>query len=112
MTSPDDSISIDVPLSWVGYDEVPIAFANHVIVQFQPDGSFVVGIGQATPPPLIGTPEQIAEQAREIEFIPVRTLARVALTAAKMREFIAALSANLANFEQAMGQMDPRRTEP
>ncbi|MGI8439251.1 MAG: hypothetical protein ACR2NV_03460 [Thermoleophilaceae bacterium] len=65
-------------------------------------------MGQATPPPLIGTPEQMLEQ---IEFVSVRTLNRIAMTEVKLRELIAALEVNLANYEHARAQIDPR-TEP
>jgi hypothetical protein len=99
---------LDVPLAWVGYDEEQVAFANQFLVQFQPDGSFVLGIGQATAPPLMGTPEEVAQQVAQIEFVPVKTLMRVAMTEAKMRELVAALEANLRNFEQTAQQFDPR----
>lgn len=108
MTPPENPPSIDVPLAWVGYEEVPIAYANQFLIQFQPDASFVVGVGQATAPALIGTPEQVAQQAAEIEFVPVRTLARIAMTEGKLRELIAALEANLANFERVKVNIDPR----
>jgi hypothetical protein len=103
--------SLEIPLSWVGYDEVPIAYANQFIIQFQPEAGFVLGIGQATGPALIGSPEQMAEQASQVEFVAVRTLARVAFTEQKLRELIAALQANLANFERARAQLDPRHQD-
>jgi hypothetical protein len=99
---------IDIPLAWVGYDEVPIVYANQFLIQFQPDQGFVMGVGQATAPPLIGPPEQVAEQVAEIEFVPVRTLTRVAFTESKLRELIAALEANLRNFDQIRAHLDPR----
>lgn len=99
---------IDIPLSWVGYDEVPIAYANQFLIQFQPEHGFVLATGQATAPPLIGEPEEIAALVQQIEFIPVRTLSRVAVTEAKLRELIAMLEANLRKFDQARSQIDPR----
>ncbi|MGI9097687.1 MAG: hypothetical protein ACR2H2_04195 [Solirubrobacteraceae bacterium] len=44
----DPPQSIDLPLAWIGYDDVPILFANQLLVQHQQDGSFVIGLGQAT----------------------------------------------------------------
>ncbi len=99
---------LDVPLSWIGYDDAPILYANQLLVQFQPEGGFVLALGQATAPPLIGTPEQIAAQAAEIEFVPVRTLARFGMTRAKLQEVIAVLQANLENFDRLQAQIDPR----
>lgn len=51
------------------------------------------------------------EQVEQIEFVPVRTLSRIAMTEVKLRELIAALEVNLANYERARAQIDPR-TEP
>lgn len=111
MTPDQPSQTLEVPLSWVGYDETLIAYANQFIVQFQPDAGFVLGLGQATPPAVMGTPDQVAEQVAQIEFIPVRTLARVAMTEAKLRELIAALEANLQNFERSKVAIDPRGSQ-
>jgi hypothetical protein len=108
MSPPDPPQTVEVPLSWVGFDEVPIAYANQFLVQFQPEEGFVLGVGQATPPAIIGTPEQIAAQAAQVEFIPVRTLARVAMTRPKMEELIAALEATLRNFDRMKAHVDPR----
>ena len=66
----------------------------------------MLGIGQATAPALLGTPEQVAAQAEQIEFVPVRTLTRVAMTRPKVQELIAALEANLSNFDRLKQQFD------
>lgn len=71
----------------------------------------MLGIGQATGPALMGPPEEMAAQVEQIELLPVRTLARVAFTRKKLDELIAALEANLHNFEQAQAQSDPRNQE-
>jgi hypothetical protein len=106
--APDLPDNIAVPLAWVGYDETPIVYANNFLIQFQHEGSFVIGIGQATAPALTGTPEEIAAQAQDIEFIPVRPIARIAVTEDKLRELIQAMEANLQNFEHAKERLDPR----
>jgi hypothetical protein len=108
MSPPDPPPQIEVPLSWVGYDETPIIYANQFLIQFLPEEGFVIGVGQATAPPIMGTPEQVAEQAAQVEFVPVRTLARVALTRPKLGELIAALEANRDNFDRLKDQLDPR----
>jgi len=97
----------EVPLSWIDFDETPIMFANQFLVQAQPH-EFVLSIGQATPPPLIGTPEQIARQAAEIAFVPVRTLTRVGFTRGRLVELISALQANLENHDRGVASHDPR----
>jgi hypothetical protein len=102
--APNEGTSI--PLSWVGTEEVPIVFANQFVIQFQPD-EFVLSVGQVTPPPLVGTPEQVAEQASQITFIPVRTVARIGFNRSRLRELIAALQANLENHDKTMRSFDP-----
>lgn len=100
---------ISIPLAWVGLDELPIAYANQFVIQFEPDGSFVLSIGQATAPAILAaTPEEAAEQAAQVEFVPVRPLARISCTEAKLRELVAVLEVNLKSFEQNQSQIDPR----
>jgi hypothetical protein len=103
--------SIQLPLSWVGHDDVPIVYANQFLIQYQLEGSFVLGIGQATPPALIGDRAQIEAQVRDIEFIPVRPLSRIALTEDKVKELIAALQASVTNAERVRRMIDPRGGE-
>lgn len=103
--------NIQLPLSWVGLDEVPIMFANQFVIQFQPD-EFVLTLGQVVAPALLGSPEQIAEQASEITFIPVRTIARVGFNRHRLHELISALQANMENHDKAVQAIDPtRRTQ-
>ncbi len=107
MSTPDDTPRLEMPLAWVGLEELPVAFANQFLTQFQP-GEFVLSIGQVTPPALLGTPEQIAEQAADVTYVPVRPIVRVGFTRARMQELIAVLQANLDNHDRAMQGMDPR----
>jgi hypothetical protein len=85
---------IGASLEWIDFDEVPIVFANHFLVQHQPD-EFVVSLGQVTGPPLVGTPEQIREQARGVSHVPIHAIARVGLTRQRLVELIGILQAEL-----------------
>ena len=40
-------------LEWVDFEEQPIVFANHFLVQHQPN-EFVLTLGQVTGPPVVG----------------------------------------------------------
>lgn len=101
--------AIRVPIVWTGVDDVPILYANGFVSQFDQE-AFIITIGQVAPPALIGTPEEVEEQARELEFITVRPITRLALTPPKMAEFIAILQANLDQYERAttLKPGDPR----
>ena len=97
---------VDVPLAWVGIDELDIQFANQFVIQFQPN-EFVLSVGQATPPAFIGTPEQIADQVAGLEFVHVRPLGRFGMTRGRLVELIAALQVNLENHDRALDRIDP-----
>jgi len=98
----------DIPLAWVGFDELPIHYANQIIVQYQPEGSFLIGVGQVLTPALIGEPAEMAEQLDHVEFVPIRPLVRVALTEQTMRELAAVLDASIAKADQRKDTLDPR----
>lgn len=83
--------NLQLPLAWIDVNESPILMANQFLVQTQGTGEFVMAIGQVATPPLIGTPEEVREQAEQIEFVPIRTLARVSMTRARIDELIAVL---------------------
>jgi hypothetical protein len=94
--------SVDIPLTWIEFDDVPILFANHFLVQHQPD-EFVLTLGQVTGPPLVGTPEQVREQVGHIDHVPIATLARVGLTRQRLTELVALLQAELEDHDRAAG---------
>jgi hypothetical protein len=103
---------IEVPVIWAGVEDVPILYANTFICQFDvaSPGGFILTAGQMTPPALIGTPEEVQEQAEQVSFVPVRAAARLAFTRAKLDELVAILQANREKFDQWRTMMggDPR----
>jgi hypothetical protein len=84
---------------WVGVDETPIVFANQFLGTVF-EGEVVLALGQATPPALLGTPEQQLEQARQLNFIPIKPMTRVAMNVARLREFIGVLQQTVENHER------------
>lgn len=86
-------------LQWIDFEEQPIVFANHFLVQHQP-GEFVLTVGQVTGPPVVGTPEQIREQARAASAVPIHTMARVGLTRHRLVELIGILQATLEDHDR------------
>lgn len=100
--------SIDVPIAWVGLDEAPVVVANQFLIQHQPN-EFTLTVGQMTPPPLLGTPEEKAEQARQIDYVPIRVLVRLGLSPTRLRELIAVLQGNLDLHDKTMEGFDPRQ---
>lgn len=92
---PTSPLEVQLQGHWESADDVPIVLANQLLAQVI-HGNAVLTFGQAVPPVLGGTPEQQAAQARELESIPIRTLARFAVPIGPLREIAAALQSTLA----------------
>jgi hypothetical protein len=93
-TATHPGAGLSLPLEWIDFEETPILFANHFLIQHQPN-EFVITAGQTTGPPVVGTPEQIREQARGFSRVEIHTLARIGLTRDRLVELIGLLQATL-----------------
>ena len=80
----------------------PDLFSNHFLAQHQPN-EFVLTFGQVTGPPVVGTPEQIREQARDLGRVPIQTVARTGLTRDRVVELIGILEATLKEHDRIFG---------
>jgi hypothetical protein len=97
---------LNLPLSMSDFDESPILFANHFLVQPELD-EFVITLSQVTGPPLVGTPDEMRAQAREHGGVPVHTLARVAVTRRRLIELIELLQARLQEHDRLLADREP-----
>jgi hypothetical protein len=79
-----------------------MAFANQIVVQHHAN-EFYISFGQASPPPILGSDEERREAMERVEFVPVKTVARIGLTAQRMTEFIRVMQENLSLYEQQRG---------
>jgi hypothetical protein len=107
----DDVERLELRIVWTGAEDVPLLFANSFVVQFDVDlGAHILTVGQLVPPALVGTPEEMREQAGQLDFVTVKTIARMAFTPARMAELIGALQANVDQMERAtkLRPGDPR----
>lgn len=100
---------IDVPLVWVGAEELPVLYLNQFIAQVN-RGEIFLTLGQVVPPPIVGaTEEERKAQAESIEFVPVKPVARLAFTPGRLQELIQILQITLDNHEtQQRSFGDPR----
>lgn len=113
LMSTDDEHRVEVPVAWIGPEDVLILHANAFVSQFDPQtlDSLTLTIGQMTPPAIVGaTAEEREEQARQVTFVPIKPIVRLALTPARARELIATLEANLYQLESTTKVLkrDPR----
>ena len=97
-----NAAELSLPLQWIEFEETPIFFSNHFLAQHQPN-EFVLTFGQVTGPPVVGTPEQIREQARGLSGVPIQTLSRTGLTRARLVELIGILQATLQEHDRVHG---------
>src|SRR5579884_1517159 len=97
-----------LPVSWVGFDDLPILFTNQIMVQSPGPREVVLVFGQFTPPPTAGTEEQQRAQLAEIPFVPIRPLVRLSITLDRLREFVAVMQAQIERHDQFLEGMDPR----
>lgn len=94
---------VSIPITYVGFDEAPISFANSFLVQHD-DGEFLLTVGQISPPPITGeSPEERQEQINALPFVPIRVLARYGLSRRRMVELIEVLQANLEKHDARFG---------
>src|SRR5215210_6976265 len=91
---------IALPVAYVGVDDVPIQFANQFVVQIEEEEILLV-VGQMSPPVLIGTPAQQAEQAKGVPFVPIQVVARYGMTVHRARQLAELLSRQIKRFEEA-----------
>jgi hypothetical protein len=89
----DENEQREIPLTWMNVEDVPVLFANQFIIQHNQD-EFILTIGQMVPPALLGDEQQRAAQLQEIERVPVKPLARIAFTRARLVELVQALEGN------------------
>jgi len=89
---------VGVPIAFLGIEDVPVLYANHFIIQHN-QNEFILSVGQLSPPILLGTPEEQAEQARQLSYVPVKIVARLAMTRQRLSELIGILQTNHATYD-------------
>lgn len=99
-------LDLQLPLVFVGGEEVPILHANEFVIQHHRDG-FTLTVGQFAPPILLGDEAERLEQAQQLSYVPVRVIGRFAVTHSRLKELIDVLEQNLAQYEQAKTDVPP-----
>jgi hypothetical protein len=109
MTEEPDSIQ--VPIVWIGAEELPVLFANQFVAQVE-HGEVFLTVGQMTPPVILGaTEEERRAQAENVQYVPIKPVARLGMTPAKLRDLISVLQITLDNHEKQEERFgDPRHT--
>lgn len=102
----EENAGVPIPLAWIGAEDLPVLFVNQFVGQVEAEqGVFFLNIGQALPPALLGTPEEQAEQLEQIAYVPVKPVARLALTRERLEYLIAILQTNLDQHDEIIRRM-------
>jgi hypothetical protein len=93
---------LDLSPTWEGVDDVPILFVNQVLSQVGQGSEVILTFGQLAPPVLLGaTQEERVRQARGLTNIPIKPIARLAMTRAGLGQLVGVLSKTVENYDKA-----------
>ena len=84
---------VQIPLVIIGVEDTPIIFSNFQVVQHE-QREFIITFAQYSPPLTLGSPEEQQEALKRTAYLPVKTIARIALTPDRLEQFIDTLQAN------------------
>ncbi len=101
--SEDEGVVISV--IWPDIQSLPILRANQFIVQTSSDPNggideFVLSIGYAAPPVILGTAEEQQVSIRALGAVEAKAIARVSISPAYMRALVNLLQTHIANVER------------
>lgn len=81
---------LEFPIEWNIPDDIVARYATNMIIQ-RGENEFFISFFEVKPPLILGTPEQIEEQARNIKTVQANCVAQVIVSMDKMPSFIEAL---------------------
>ena len=97
---PDEQVAL--PFFFLGSEDVPIVLSNLQVVQHVQQ-EFIITFGQFSPPVVLGTPEEQMEQVKSKPYLPVKTVARMAMSPQRVGDLIKALQENLDRWKASQG---------
>lgn len=94
---------INIPVDFSDASRAPIFYANLFVIQQQQEQEFIITIGQAAPV-LLSDPQTQMRQAEEMGTVPIKTIARFAVTEHRLAQLIDILQGNLTHARQSRGE--------
>jgi hypothetical protein len=104
-SEPEKEPTKQVPLVWVGVDELPVQFLNQFIGQADNNEIFLT-LGQLVPPALLGDQESQREQLDALDYVTVRPIVRLGFTPQRLDELIEVLQSTKKIHERLNGSRD------
>ena len=102
-------VGLQVPVRWVGADDMPVLLANQFAIQHDQD-EFTLSIGRVTPPLLIGPSDEQVRQAKALDFVPVRVIGRYAMTRPRLESLIELLQRHVRRLDEGDDQQGGQET--
>jgi len=79
-----------VPIQWSVGDFTPTYYATNMVAQVT-DHEYIISFFELYPPLLVGTPEEVSEQATGMNNVTANCLARIVIAADRMPGIVDAL---------------------
>jgi hypothetical protein len=95
-----DKDTVALRVLWRGMEDHPLLYVNQFLMQHDQD-ELILTVGQFQPPILLGEPHERVEQARQLGYVPVHVVARLAFTRARLGELSRILQDHLDKYDQA-----------
>ena len=103
----EENFEREIPLTWIGTEQLPLLFINRLIGQVD-DDHFVLTLGHSVSPALIGTPQDKKDQLEQIAYLPIHPVARLAFNRSTCQDLIAILQTILEGYDQQHERRDER----
>jgi len=78
-------------------ENIVARYATNVVVQHT-EHEFIVSFFELERPPLLGSPEQIAEQLKQLDEVRAKCVARIIVAPRRMEGFVKAMQENLSKY--------------
>lgn len=104
---------IPFPIAWEGVDDLPVLFVNQVLGQVGQQTEVILTFGQLTPPAILGeTQAEREQQIRDVTRLPIKPVARFALTREGLEQLVAVLHQTLENHDKVLEIMAQMQRTP
>lgn len=105
MATPKRDDPVSIPVVYIGVEDAPILYSNQFAVQVE-GNDFIVTAGQLTPPILVGSEEEQREQAKQLSYVPIRVVARLAINRERAAQLAALLGKQLQQYDERQTEQD------
>ncbi len=104
MVEENEQGAVAVPTLWVGESETPVVLANQFNIGHQGVDEFILTLGQVASPLLTGTDDEKLEQVKNLSYVPIQIVGRVAFSRDRLVQLIEILTTNLARYDATINE--------